>query len=231
MVRKLSVARAHVRAPSSSLILCERGDRPLLLPSLSQPRQPARAMGSSHEAASASGCDRSLPSPWPRHSLDRALVRTSWSSHGEGEAGLYRKETDRRRRHRYSKNSPNRRLPIDYLDQMSVNYRDHSQFPSPEDPDISLTARPEVPNRIVFGATPQARRFVALRPKHGLGRDTQRGPPCYGGPQPCFGSRTSARVAPQESPILSPAGMDYRSGKARVKRGLSSVSRRWRGTP
>ena len=120
-------ARAYVRAPSSSLILCERGDRPLLLPSLSQPRQPARAMGSSHEAASASGCDRSLPSPWPRHSLDRALVRTSWSSHGEGEAGLYRKETDRRRRHRYSKNSPNRRLPIDYLDQMSVNYRDHSQ--------------------------------------------------------------------------------------------------------
>ncbi len=100
---------------------------------------------------------------------------------------------------------------------------------SPADPDISLTARPEVPNRIVFGATPQSRRFNALKPKHGRG-ETQRGPPCQGDPQPCFGSRTSARVAPQQSPILSPANIDYRPGNTGVKRGPASVGRWWRGT-
>ena len=56
VVRKLSVARAHAGA-SSSLLLCERGDRSLLLPSLPQPWQPARTLGSRHEVASVSSRD------------------------------------------------------------------------------------------------------------------------------------------------------------------------------
>ncbi len=97
--------------------------------------------------------------------------------------------------------------------------------PRPSDPDICLTGALDMNNRIAIGAAPQSRRFIASGPKHGKVQ-TQRGPPCDGNPQPCFGSRTSARVAPQQSPILSPAGMDYRSRTARVKRGFSSVGHR-----
>ena len=60
-----------------SLVLCERGDRSLLLPSLPQPWQPARALGGRHEAAPVSSRGGPLPSPWPRRSLDPAMVRAS----------------------------------------------------------------------------------------------------------------------------------------------------------
>ena len=75
MVWKLSAPSVHIGA--LPLVLGKRGDRSLLLPSLSQPRQPAGAVGSCHEAAAASSYDRSLPSAWPRYSLDWPLVTTS----------------------------------------------------------------------------------------------------------------------------------------------------------
>ena len=43
MVRTLSLARLDVR--TSPLLLRERGHRPLLLPQVPQPRQPARTLG------------------------------------------------------------------------------------------------------------------------------------------------------------------------------------------
>ena len=55
----------------------------------------------------------------------------------------------------------------------------------PYDPDICLTARVGVHKRIVFGATPQARRFFALRPKHGPGKGTA-GASVWGRPPAMF---------------------------------------------
>ena len=62
---------------SSSLVFCERGDRSLLLPSLPQPWQPARAVGGRHEAAPISRRGGPMPSPWPRRSVAPAMVRAS----------------------------------------------------------------------------------------------------------------------------------------------------------
>src|SRR5262249_45066320 len=97
-------------------------------------------------------------------------------------------------------------------------------------PDICLTAPVEEWERILLGAAPQSGWFIAFRPKHNPW-NAQRGPPHRESPRPCFGSRTSARVAPQQSPILSPANRDYRPSAAGVKRRRSSASRRLRDTP
>jgi len=72
MVRKLSVARIHIPTPPQ--VLGERGHRSLLLPSVSQPRQPARSLGSIHPAAAAPSCHRSLSNTRSRRSLGSPLV-------------------------------------------------------------------------------------------------------------------------------------------------------------
>ena len=77
MVRRVSLARFHGR-PSPPL-LRERGQPSLLLPQVSQPRQPVGTVGRLHPKATASRDDRSLPRLGTRNPLDSTLVTSSWT--------------------------------------------------------------------------------------------------------------------------------------------------------
>src|SRR5271165_7160933 len=124
MVRKLSPACRRGRS-SASLVLGERGDRSLLLPSVSQSRQPARALGGRQEASFASSRRGPLPSTWLRRSLDSSLVRaSSLPTPTEKPESLHH---TRGNREEATGTVSCLKIAIDYLDQGAVNYRDHSQ--------------------------------------------------------------------------------------------------------
>jgi hypothetical protein len=84
-------------------------------------------LGGCREAAPASSRGGPLPSPWPRHSLDSALVTAPLCRRAATKHGLSSPcRTQQRRGHRYLVYPSNRGHPIDYLDPRCVNYLDHS---------------------------------------------------------------------------------------------------------
>jgi hypothetical protein len=122
MVRTLSPAR--VRPSPSSLVLGERGAGTVLLPSLREPRESARAVGGGHEAAFASSGDRPVPSARPRGSLDSAVVTNPVRLRRERARRVVTMPDGKEKRPPVL--GPSVQSTIDYLDQTVINYLDRS---------------------------------------------------------------------------------------------------------